>query len=140
MAPGILIESNDYDNWGPLQTSHKNKHDYASTVIKGDTDILASQASRKFGDWRDEFFSRGYTVIKGAVPRERALEYQHRALEWLPKFNLGLDLKDKSTWTEAHLPVMMNAGMVLNYCAAHEAWMWEARWSVTTLPCYFCRY
>ncbi|PMD37067.1 hypothetical protein L207DRAFT_396061, partial [Hyaloscypha variabilis F] len=82
---------------------------------------------QKFGDWRDEFFAKGYIVLKGVVPQERALDYQRRALEWLPKFNLGLDLNDKSTWTQEYLPVMMNAGMVLNYCAAHEAWMWEAR-------------
>lgn len=128
MAPGILIDNASHDNSGYVETSHKKKHDYATTAVTGDNDILKQQVNQKSGDWRDEFFDKGYVVIKGAVPRERALAYQKRALEWLPKFNLGLDLNDKSTWTQEHLPVMMNAGMVLNYCAAHEAWMWEARW------------
>ncbi len=71
---------------------------------------------------------RGYAVIKCAIPRERALSYRQEALDWLLKFNLGLDYSDKSTWHKDHLPVMMNGGMVLNYCAAHEKWVWEARW------------
>jgi hypothetical protein len=125
MAPGVIVD--DYDHSGYLETSHKQVHDYESTKLGGNSEILASRVNQKFGDWRDEFFSKGYVVLKGVVPRERALDYQRRALEWLPKFNLGLDLNDKSTWTQEHLPVMMNAGMVLNYCAAHEAWMWEAR-------------
>lgn len=127
MAPGILIDHDDV-NTGYLTNSHKVKYDYTGTKIGGCTDALASQVNQEYGDWRDDFFKKGYVVLKEVIPRDRALEYQRRALDWLPKFNLGLDLNDKSTWTEEHLPVMMNAGMVLNYCAAHEAWMWEARW------------
>jgi hypothetical protein len=52
-----------------------------------------------------------------------------------PNLILGLDLKDKSTWTEEHLPVMVNGGMIMNYCAAHEKWVWEARWCVTSCYC-----
>ena len=29
----------------------------------------------KFGDWRDDLARDGYAVVKGAVPRERALQY-----------------------------------------------------------------
>lgn len=29
----------------------------------------------KFGDWRDNLIRDGYAVVKGAVPRERALQY-----------------------------------------------------------------
>lgn len=29
----------------------------------------------KFGDWRDDLIRDGYAVVKGAVPRERALKY-----------------------------------------------------------------
>ena len=33
-----------------------------------------------FGDWRDDLIRDGYAVIKGAVPRDRALSYADRML------------------------------------------------------------
>ena len=56
-------------------------------------------------------------------------------MDWFSKFGFGLDLKDKSTWTGEHLPVMMNGGMIMKYCAAHEKWVWEARGYVTSCYC-----
>lgn len=29
----------------------------------------------KFGDWRDDLVRDGYVVVKGAIPRERAMQY-----------------------------------------------------------------
>ena len=131
MAPGVLLDNftevastKDY-----LVNSNGAKFDY-DTKVGGQTDVLAKQAQHKtsFGDWRDDFFKKGYSVVKGAIPRERAIQYRERAMDWFSKFDLGFDLNDKETWTEDHLPIMMNGGMVLNYCAAHERWVWEARW------------
>lgn len=87
-----------------------------------------------YGDWRDEFFKKGYTVIKGAIPRERADAYREIALAWFQKFPFGFDINDKGTWTDDKLPVMMKGGMILNYCAAHEKWVWEARRLVFQTP------
>jgi hypothetical protein len=131
MAISAIVEAVS-DNSGYLQTSHKKMHDYQTTKVGGVTNILDLQAENKtaFGDWRDDFFTKGYTVVKGAIPRERAIAYRDKAMDWFSKFEFGLDLNDKSTWTEEHLPVMMNGGMVMNYCAAHEKWVWEARWYV----------
>ncbi|PWY86005.1 tyrosyl-tRNA synthetase mitochondrial precursor [Aspergillus heteromorphus CBS 117.55] len=36
-----------------------------------------------YGDFRDDFFHEGYTVIKGVLSKERASEYQNQALTWL---------------------------------------------------------
>jgi hypothetical protein len=135
MVPGkispVVVESNQNNpyNGGYLKTSHGIKHDYADTKVGGATDILAKQAGsqEKFGDWRDDFFAKGYTVVKGAIPRERAIQYRERAMDWFQKFNFGFDIHDKSTWTEDHLPITMNAGMIMGYCATHEKWVWEAR-------------
>ncbi|PYI10267.1 hypothetical protein BO78DRAFT_458697 [Aspergillus sclerotiicarbonarius CBS 121057] len=93
------------------------------------SDVLSNQAAQKttFGDWRDDFFKKGYTVVKGAIPRERADACREQALDWFQKFPFGFDINDKSTWKAETLPVMMKGGMVLNYCAAHEKWAWEAR-------------
>lgn len=120
------------DNSTYLQTSHNKKYDYETTKVGGVTNILDLQAEKKnaFGDWRDDFFTKGYTVVKGAIPRERAIGYREKAMDWFSKFDFRLDLNDKSTWTEEHLPVMMNGGMVMNYCGPHERWVWEARWYV----------
>lgn len=116
-------KTNDY-----LPNSNGVKYDYATTEVGGNTDILDKQAGTEFGDWRNEFFRDGYTVIKEAIPRERALDYQRKALGWFGKFPFGFDINDKSTWVNNKLPVMMKGGMILNYCAAHEKWVWEARW------------
>jgi hypothetical protein len=57
-----------------------------------------------FGDWRDELVTSGYTVIKGAVPRERALEARNQAFQWLEDFPLGFKREDPSTYKNEHLP------------------------------------
>jgi hypothetical protein len=51
-------------------------------------------------------------------------------MDWFSKFDFSLDLNDKSTWTKDYLLVMMNGGMMMDYCAAHEEWVWEACWYV----------
>ena len=136
----MSLESIGTGNSFYLENSHGMKLDYHTTAIGGDNNILSTQAEKKFGDWRDEFFTKGYTVIKGAISRERALSYRQQALNWLLKLNLGLDYNDKCTWNKDHLPVMMNGGMILNYAAAHEKWVWETRWydaPITLLIAYY---
>ncbi|KAL4891256.1 hypothetical protein BDV59DRAFT_194451 [Aspergillus ambiguus] len=86
-----------------------------------------SNSGESYGDWRDEFYEKGYVVIKGAISPEKAQKYRGKALEWLTSFNKGLDLNDRSTWTQEHLPQSFKAGMYLNYCAAHEKYVWDAR-------------
>ncbi|KAJ4996565.1 hypothetical protein K4K48_008324 [Colletotrichum sp. SAR 10_66] len=80
-----------------------------------------------FQDWRDDFYRDGYVVIKGAIPGAKADMYRQKALNWITSFNKGLDLNDSTTWTDAHLPQSFKAGMYLNYCAAHEKYVWDAR-------------
>ncbi|WVQ84276.1 hypothetical protein IAT38_006428 [Cryptococcus sp. DSM 104549] len=80
-----------------------------------------------FGDWRDELVTKGYTVVKESIPRERALEYRERAFKWLESFPLGFDRNDVSTWTNEHLPVHMKGGMFHGYGFAHEDFVWNIR-------------
>lgn len=80
-----------------------------------------------FGDWRDDFFRDGYIVLKNAIPEDRALAYRQKMLDWITGFGKGLVLDDPSTWVEANLPQSFKAGMYLNYCAAHEKYVWDAR-------------
>ncbi|KAH8891225.1 hypothetical protein GQ53DRAFT_841621 [Thozetella sp. PMI_491] len=98
-----------------------------TTAIAAGKPNLADNAKLSFGDWRDEFFQKGYYVFKQAIPREKATNYyQKKALDWLGSFDNGFDLADRSTWTKKHLPHNFK-NMYINYCAAHEKFMWDAR-------------
>ncbi|KAJ5701954.1 hypothetical protein N7488_009502 [Penicillium malachiteum] len=61
------------------------------------------------------------------ISREKALEYRTKALDWLQSFDTDFDIKDRSTWTAKNLPQSFKAGMYLNYCAAHEKYVWDGR-------------
>lgn len=36
-----------------------------------------------FGDFRDDLARDGYAVVKGAIPKERALKYADEMYSWL---------------------------------------------------------
>lgn len=98
--------------------------------------ITAEQAKSEAGipsvpvynDWRDDLFRDGYAVIKNAVSKDKAATYQSHALTWLESFNLGFDRNDKSTWKKENVPQSWKGGMQLYFKAAHEKYVWDARW------------
>jgi hypothetical protein len=69
-----------------------------------------------------------YVVIKEALSKDRATYYSNEALKWLESFDIGFDQNDKSTWKKENLPQSWKGGMYLHYAAAHEKYVWEARW------------
>ena len=48
-----------------------------------------SAAQQKYGDWRDDFYEKGYVVLKGVVPKERALKYRNKMMDWLGTFSVS---------------------------------------------------
>lgn len=88
---------------------------------------LLTQAEKPYGDWRDDFFAKGYAIIKNAITPERAAYYRQKQIEWLQSFGRGFDPNDESTWTQEHLPVSFKGGMYFAYSSTHEKWVWEAR-------------
>ncbi|OJJ65149.1 hypothetical protein ASPSYDRAFT_75559 [Aspergillus sydowii CBS 593.65] len=88
---------------------------------------LDANASTTYGDWRDEFYSKGYVVLKNVIPRAKALKYRQKALDWLSSFPTKFDINDRSTWASENLPQSFKAGMYLHYCAGHEKYVWDAR-------------
>jgi hypothetical protein len=44
----------------------------------------------KYGDFRDDLLRDGYAVIKGAVPRDRALKYADDIYQWLEDLYLDI--------------------------------------------------
>lgn len=91
-------------------------HAYADVLSKG-----------PFKDeLRQELSTKGYYVVKGAIPEERALQYRQRAFQWLENFGLGFDRNDESTWIAEKLPPMFKGGM-LSSRVYHEQWVWDVR-------------
>ncbi|KAJ5717561.1 hypothetical protein N7488_003207 [Penicillium malachiteum] len=80
-----------------------------------------------YGDFRDELHANGYAVTKGAIPRERAIQYQKRAFDWVTSFGTPLDMKDPSTWKAENLPLQSKLNTFDNYGVIHEKFMWDAR-------------
>ena len=80
-----------------------------------------------FGDWRDDLIRDGYAVVKGAVPRERALNYADRMYSYLESFGTGYDRNDPRTVHPDKLPVINEKGMLMHYASAHEDFVWEIR-------------
>jgi hypothetical protein len=58
-----------------------------------------------FGDFRDDLARDGVAVIKGAIPRDRALGYRDAAFKWLEAWPFGFKLDDPWTWNNDHLPI-----------------------------------
>ncbi|GAA5870749.1 hypothetical protein JCM16303_001575 [Sporobolomyces ruberrimus] len=79
-----------------------------------------------FNDWRDDLHKDGYAVVKGAIPRARALEYRSRAFDWLESWNRGFKRDDPSTFGDECLPVNRRQ-MYFHYGLAQEQWVWDIR-------------
>ncbi|TPX08024.1 uncharacterized protein E0L32_010224 [Thyridium curvatum] len=82
--------------------------------------MLMDGTDPKFGDWRDDLLRDGYAVIKGAIPEDRALQYAD-------KIGLGYDRNDPETVHPDKLPIVNEKGMILNYGACHEDFVWAVR-------------
>ncbi|KXJ86473.1 hypothetical protein Micbo1qcDRAFT_126324 [Microdochium bolleyi] len=80
-----------------------------------------------FNDWRDDLVRDGYAVIKGAIPRDRALGYADKMLALAESFGLGYDRNDRDSVHPDKLPVINEKGMLLHYAAPHEDFVWGVR-------------
>ncbi|KAJ5464414.1 uncharacterized protein N7458_000100 [Penicillium daleae] len=82
---------------------------------------------KQFGDFRDELARNGFAVVKGAIPREKALKYADEMYTWLENFKLGFNRNDLSTVHKDNLPVINEKGMCLHYGLPHENFVWGVR-------------
>lgn len=87
-------------------------------------DLLAKGAFKN--ELRQQLSAKGFYVVKGAIPVERALEYRARAHGWLEGFKLGYDRNNEATWTNEHLPPHIKGGMFSSR-VYHESWVWDVR-------------
>lgn len=73
---------------------------------------LTINLNQHFGDWRDDLARDGFVVLKGAVPKEKALGYRQSFFDWIEKWGMGFDQKNRSTWIPEKVPVVRKGGMV----------------------------
>ncbi|OJZ85436.1 hypothetical protein ASPFODRAFT_165485 [Aspergillus luchuensis CBS 106.47] len=78
-------------------------------------------------DWLVELHTKGWTVVRGALPRDRALAYADKAYEWLESWDLGFDRKDPSTRKAANLPWHTHGGLYSRYGVGHEQFVWDLK-------------
>jgi hypothetical protein len=53
------------------------------TVTKDNVRMRLDGKDPKFGDFRDDLARDGFAVVKGTIPRERALKYADEMHSWL---------------------------------------------------------
>ncbi|KAJ5481157.1 hypothetical protein N7539_007051 [Penicillium diatomitis] len=108
-------------------TSTTTKTTLANPNLHGHGRMRLDGTDKQFGDWRDDLARDGYAVVKGAIPRERAMKYADQMYSWLESFNLGYDRNDPSTVHKDKLPVINEKGMCLAYGLSHEDFVWGVR-------------
>ncbi|KAJ0336040.1 hypothetical protein COL26b_012697 [Colletotrichum chrysophilum] len=108
--------------------------DYSDQIITPPIPVLKS--SLEPSDFRAELREKGFCVIKGAIPKDRANDYQHKAHDWLLSFGKGLKLDDPQTWTESNFPLTNKIRVYHGYCVAHERFMWDARMEPVVLDAF----
>lgn len=55
--------------------SNPNLHGFGRMRVDG--------TDQHFGDFRDELTRDGFAIVKGAIPREKALKYADEMYSWL---------------------------------------------------------
>ncbi|WOO83354.1 uncharacterized protein LOC62_05G006881 [Vanrija pseudolonga] len=70
---------------------------------------------------------KGYTVVRGAIPPERAAEYVDQMYQWLESFGRGFKRDDRSTWHVNTVPKFDKGGLFHRYGVGHEQFAWDIR-------------
>ncbi|WVN90799.1 uncharacterized protein L203_106042 [Cryptococcus depauperatus CBS 7841] len=100
------------------------------TVVKPKEDSLKLKSNHG-PEWDSkmlqELETKGYTVVKGAIPPQRAKDYEDRVYKWLESFNKGFSKNDKDTWRVANLPAFDRCGVFNRHGVHHEQFVWDIR-------------
>ncbi|KAE8445967.1 hypothetical protein EG329_012606 [Mollisiaceae sp. DMI_Dod_QoI] len=74
-----------------------------------------------------DLFENGFTIVKNAIPKDKAVQYQEKAYGWLKSFDTELDFNKPETWIKQNLPVQSKINTFSTYGVVHEKFMWDAR-------------
>ena len=64
-------------------TATVTKTSSANPNLHGFGRMRVDGTDQNYGDFRDELTRNGFAVVKGAIPRERALKYADSMYSWL---------------------------------------------------------
>jgi hypothetical protein len=64
-------------------TTTVTKQAQANPNLHGFGRMRVDGTDKEFGDFRDELTKNGFVVVKGAIPREKALQYADKMHSWL---------------------------------------------------------
>lgn len=70
---------------------------------------------------------KGYAVVRGVLPSEKAAAYVNDANNWLTGFGRGFDINDRSTWHVENLPPHFRGGLYANLGVGQEDLLWRIR-------------
>lgn len=116
IAPSTLLKHDIFESTATVATTTTSTATTTTTQDKVELDA-----------WHRDLLRDGYCVVKGAVPKERALAYADKMFGWLEGFGLGYDRNDASTIHKDKLPFINEKGMCLHYAATHEDYVWKIR-------------
>lgn len=51
--------------------------------LHGNGRMRVDGTDQNYGDFRDDLTRDGYAIVKGAIPREKAVEYSNKMYSWL---------------------------------------------------------
>ncbi|VUC26861.1 unnamed protein product [Clonostachys rosea] len=88
---------------------------------------LSNDTSIDAPEWMKELHTKGWTIVRGAVPKERAAYYTDKSYEWLESWGLGFQRSDPSTRKEANVPWYIRGGLYARYGIAHEQFVWDLK-------------
>ncbi|KAI9638809.1 uncharacterized protein MKK02DRAFT_31126 [Dioszegia hungarica] len=77
--------------------------------------------------WQEDLRRDGWAVVKGVIPRERALANIDKCYEYIESFGLGFDRNDRSTWKPENMPHFYKGGLFVNYGSGHEQFIWDIK-------------
>ncbi|WVF67421.1 hypothetical protein IAT40_002177 [Kwoniella sp. CBS 6097] len=78
-------------------------------------------------DWKETLDREGWVVVKGVIPKEKALAYADKAYEFVESFGLGFDRNDPKTYVPEKRPYFYKGGLYHKYGASHEQFVWDIK-------------
>ncbi|KAL3440168.1 hypothetical protein BJX65DRAFT_315049 [Aspergillus insuetus] len=77
--------------------------------------------------WLHDLHQNGWALVKGVVPKEKALKYADRAEDWLEGFGLGYKRDDPTTWKSKNFPRHRHGGLFDHFSFAHAQFVWDCK-------------
>ncbi|PYI21809.1 hypothetical protein BO99DRAFT_400481 [Aspergillus violaceofuscus CBS 115571] len=88
---------------------------------------MGLNASANSPEWLQHLQTRGWTVVREAIPRAKALGYAEKGYEWLESWNLGFNRHDPTTRKATNLPWNLRGGLYNRYGIGHEQFVWDLK-------------